>query len=135
MFSVLIPRNQEKYEVYQAQPPCLVSLSTSGRSSCISERAVVCRLTHCHSSHRHSSHTVGLGIVFQGLLLQIRCVLPNKVTSHRVWLFTTHRRTLVERGYVYSHLPPLENSQGPASGQKYLPSVAPHPGHGSADST
>lgn len=26
------------------------------------------RLTECHSSHRHGAHTIGLRIVFQGLL-------------------------------------------------------------------
>jgi len=47
----------------------LVRLNTTGRSPSIPEGAVSDRLTHCHLSVRHSMHTVGLGIVFQGLLL------------------------------------------------------------------
>jgi hypothetical protein len=42
---------------------------TTRRPPGIPEGAVCDRLTHCHSSHGHGTHTVGLGIVFQGLLL------------------------------------------------------------------
>jgi hypothetical protein len=69
IFSISILRDQGKYEVHQAEPPCLIRLSTSGRSPGVPEGAVSDRLTHCNSSHRHGSHTVGLEIVFQGLLL------------------------------------------------------------------
>jgi len=98
IFSISIPWDQGKYEVHQAEPPCFVRLSTSGRSPGVPEGTVNDRLTHCHSSHRHGFHTVGSGIVFQGLLSLIRCVLHNRVTSHRMWLFTMHRWSWVERG-------------------------------------
>jgi len=55
--------------VHQVEPLYLARLNTTGRSPDIPEGAVKDRLTHCHSSHRHGTHTVGLGIVFQGLLL------------------------------------------------------------------
>jgi hypothetical protein len=42
---------------------------TSGRSPGIQEGAIRDRLTHCHSYLRHGTHTIGLGIIFQGLLL------------------------------------------------------------------
>ena len=42
---------------------------TTSRSPGIPEGAVYDRLTHWHSSHGHGTHIVGLGIVFQGLLL------------------------------------------------------------------
>jgi len=67
--SIPIPQDQGKYEVHQAEPVYLVRLDTSGRSPVIPEGAVSDRLTHCHSSLRDGTHTVGLGIVFQGLLL------------------------------------------------------------------
>ena len=50
-------------------PPCQVRLVTSGSSPGILQRAVLNSLTHCHSSYRHGSHTVGMGIIFKGLLL------------------------------------------------------------------
>jgi hypothetical protein len=133
VFSILIPRNQGKYEVSKAEPPCLGRLSTSWRSPCITECAFIGRLTHCQSSHRHGTHTVGLGIVFKVYSCISAVFCTNKVTSRRVWLFTTPRRSWVERGYVFSYLPPLENSQVPASGQQYLSSVTRHPGCGPAD--
>ena len=95
--------------VRQAETLYLARLNTTGRSPGIPEGAVKDRLTHCHSSLRHGTHTIGLGIVFQGLLLQICCVLRNRVTTHRMWLFTMHKWSWVERGYT-PHLPPLENS-------------------------
>jgi len=55
--------------IHQAEPLYLVRLNTTGRSPTIPEGAVNVRLTHCHSSLRHGMHTIGLGIVFQGLLL------------------------------------------------------------------
>jgi len=55
--------------VHEAEPLYLARLNTSGRSPGIPEGAVKDRLTHCHSSLRHGTHTIGLGIVFQGLLL------------------------------------------------------------------
>ena len=110
LFSVSIPQDQGKYLVHRAEPLCLARLNTTRRLlPGIPEGAVKDRLTHCHSSLRHGTHTVGLGIVFQGLLLQISCVLRNRVTTCRMWLFTTHRQCWVERGYN-PHLPPLENS-------------------------
>jgi len=36
------------------------------------------------------------------------------------------------REVMFTHLPPMENSQEPASGQQYLPSVKGHPGYGPA---
>jgi hypothetical protein len=39
-----------------------------------------------------------------------------------MWLFTMHKWSWAERGYVYSHLP-LENSQEPTSGQQDHPSA------------
>jgi len=91
------------------EPPSLIKLSTSGGGSPgVPEDAVSDRLTHCHLSIRHGTHTVGLGIVFQGLLLSIRCVLRNRVTSNRMWLFTMHRLSWVERGYIYVSSTPGE---------------------------
>jgi len=58
-----------KYIVHQVQPVYLARLNTTGRSPGIPEGAVKDRLTHWHSSLRHGTHTVGLAIVFQGLLL------------------------------------------------------------------
>jgi len=55
--------------VDQVDPLYLVRLNTTGRSPGIPEGAVKDRIIHCHSSLRHGTHTVGLGIVFQGLLL------------------------------------------------------------------
>jgi len=69
IFSISILQDQGKYEVHQAEPPSLVRLGTSGRSPGVPEGVVSDRLTHCHSSHRHGTHTIGLEIVFQGLLL------------------------------------------------------------------
>ena len=69
--------------------PCVVRLSTSGRSPGIPERAVIGRLTHCHPSDWHGTHTVGLGIVFQGLLLQIRYILRKQ--SPLVWCGSSPR--------------------------------------------
>jgi hypothetical protein len=71
--------------------PRLVRLVTSGRSPSIPYRALLDRLTHCHSSYRHGAHTVGLGIVFQGVLLRSIVFCINRVTFHRMWFFTTHR--------------------------------------------
>jgi hypothetical protein len=65
--------------ILQAEPLYLVN--KTGRSPGIPEDAVSNRLTHCHSSLRHGTHTVGFGIVYQGLLLWILCVLRNRVTS------------------------------------------------------
>ena len=76
-------------------PPSLVRLSTFGRSVGIAEGAVCDRLTHCRSSDKHDTHTVVFGIVFPGLLLEIRCVLRNRVTSYRMWLFTIREAILV----------------------------------------
>jgi hypothetical protein len=109
VLSILIPQDQGKYTVHQAEPLYMVRLNTSGRSPSIPEGAVSDRLTHSHSSHKHGTHTLGLGIVFQGLLLYIRCVLRNRVTCRRLWLFTMRRRSWMERGYN-PRLPPLENS-------------------------
>ena len=109
LFSVSIPQDLEKYLVHQAEPLYLARLKTTWRSPGIPDGAVEDRLTHCHSSLRHSTDTVGLGIVFQGLLLSIRSVLRNRVTTRRTWLFNARRRSWVERGYN-PHLPPLENS-------------------------
>jgi len=69
LLSVSIPRYQGKYMVHQAEPLYLARLNTIGRSPGIPEGTVKDRLTHCHSSLRHGTHTIGLGIVFQGLLL------------------------------------------------------------------
>jgi len=55
--------------VHQAEPLYLARLNTTERSPGIPEGAVEDRLTHCHSSLRHGTHTLGLGVVFQGLLL------------------------------------------------------------------
>jgi len=55
--------------VHQAEPLNLAMLNTSGRSPDFPEGASKDRLTHCHSSLRHGTHTIGMGIVFQGLLL------------------------------------------------------------------
>ena len=55
--------------IHQAELLYLVRLNTTARSPSIPEGAIYDRLTHCHSSLRHGMHTVGLGIVFQGLLL------------------------------------------------------------------
>ena len=55
--------------VQQKEPLYLARLNTTGRLPGIPEGAVKDRLTHCHSSLRHGAHTIGLGIVFQGLLL------------------------------------------------------------------
>jgi len=60
---------KRKYTVHQLEPLYLARLNTTGRLPGIPEGAVTDRLTHCHSSLRHSTHTVGLGIVFQCLLL------------------------------------------------------------------
>jgi hypothetical protein len=57
---ILVPRVQRKYQVQQAEPPCLVSVITSGRLPGIPEWAIFSRLTHCHSSYRYRAHTVGL---------------------------------------------------------------------------
>jgi hypothetical protein len=76
-----------------------------GRLPGIPEGAVSDRLTHCHSSHWHGTHTVGLGIVFQGSLLQICRVLRNRATSCRMWLFTMHGRSWEERGCNHIYLP------------------------------
>jgi len=62
VFSLLIPLYQGKYEVYQAEPPCLVRLSTSGRAPRIPDCAVIGGFTCYHSSHRHGTHTVRQGI-------------------------------------------------------------------------
>ena len=69
LFSISIPQDQGKCLVHQAQPVYLARLSTTGRSPGIPEGAGKDRLTHCHSFLRHGTHTLGLGIVFQGLLL------------------------------------------------------------------
>jgi len=69
LLSVPIPQDQGKYMAHQAEALYLARLNTTGRSPGIPEGAVKDRLTHCHSSLRHGTHTVGLGIVFQGLLL------------------------------------------------------------------
>jgi len=98
-----------KYMGHQAEPLYLARLNTPGRSPSIPEGAVKDRLTHCHSSLSHGTHTIGLGIVYRGLLLHIRCVLRNRVTTRRMWVFTTHRRSWTERSYN-PHLPPLEKS-------------------------
>jgi hypothetical protein len=55
--------------VHQAEPLYLARLNTTGRSPGIPGGAIKDQLTHCHSSLKHGTHTVGLGIVFQGLLL------------------------------------------------------------------
>jgi len=106
----------------------LIRQSKSWRSPCIPECAVIGSLTHCHSSPRLGTHTVALGIGFQSLFLRSAVFCTNWVTTRRVWLFTTPRRSCLERGYVYSHLLPLENNQVPASGEQYIPSVTRHPG-------
>jgi hypothetical protein len=98
--------------IHQAEPLYLVRLNTTGMSPGIPEGAVNDRLTHCHSFLRHGTHTVGLGIDFQGLLLYIRCVLCNRATSHRMWLFTTHRWSWMKKGYNL-HLSPLKKSKRP----------------------
>ena len=120
LFPILIPQNLGKYLVHQAEPLCLARLHTTGRLPSIPEGAVKERLTHCYSSLRHSTDTIGLGIVFQGLLLQIHSVLCSRVTTHRMWLFTTQRRSWVERGYN-PHLQPLENSQSPPWATTVIP--------------
>ena len=112
LLSISIPHDQGKHVVYQAEPLHLARLNTTGRSPGIPEGAVKDGLTHCHSSLRHGTDTVGLGIIFQGLFLQIRCILRNRDTTRRRWLFTTHRRSRAEIGYNV-HLPPLENSWSP----------------------
>jgi len=55
--------------VHQAEPLYLARLNTTGRSPGIPGGAIKDQLTHYHSSLKHGTHTVGLGIVFQGLLL------------------------------------------------------------------
>jgi len=70
--SISIPQDLGKYLVHQAEPLYLARLNTTERSPGIIEGAVEERLTHCHLSRRHGTHTIGLGIVFQGLLLSIR---------------------------------------------------------------
>ena len=69
LLSILILRDEGKYLVHQAELLYVARLNTTGRSPGIPEGAVKDRLTHCHSSLRHGTHTVGLGIVFQSLLL------------------------------------------------------------------
>ena len=73
VFSILVPQIQRKYQVQQAEPPCLVSLITSGRLPGIPEWAILSRLTHCHSSYRHGAHTVGLA---GGLCSALGCCGP-----------------------------------------------------------
>jgi len=65
---ISIPQDLGKYLVHQAESLYLARLNTTGRLPGIPEGAVEDRLTHCHSSLRHGTHTIGLGIVFQGLL-------------------------------------------------------------------
>ena len=84
LLSISIPHDQGKHVVYQAEPLHLARLNTTGRLPGIPVGAVKDRLTHCHSSLRHGTHTLGLEIVSQGLLLQIRCVLRNRVTTRRI---------------------------------------------------
>ena len=56
--------------VHQAEPLYLARLKYNWEDTTgIPEGAVKDGLTHCHSSPRHGTHTIGLGIVFQGLLL------------------------------------------------------------------
>ena len=73
MFSILVPQVQRKYQVQQAEPPCLVSLLISGRLPGIPEWAVLSRLTHFHSSYRHGAHTIGL---VGGLCSPLGCCRP-----------------------------------------------------------
>ena len=67
--SISTPEDVGKYLVRHAKPQYLERLNTTGRSPGIPEGAVTDRHTHYHSSPTHGTHTVGLGIVFQGLLL------------------------------------------------------------------
>jgi len=69
MCFISVPRARWNYTVHQVEPHYLVSLHYSGRSPGIPEGAVCDRLTHYHLSHGHGTHTIGLGIVFQGLIL------------------------------------------------------------------
>ena len=59
----------------------MTRLNTTWCSPGIPESAVKDRLTNCHLSLRHGTHTVSLGTVFRGLLLYIRCVHHNRVTT------------------------------------------------------
>jgi len=70
LFSISIPQDLGKYLVHQAEPLYLARLNKTGRSPGIPECAVEDRLTLCHSSLKHGIHTIGLGIVFQSLLLR-----------------------------------------------------------------
>jgi hypothetical protein len=66
---LLLTHLREKNSVHQAEPPCLVRLQYNWEVAWYPRGCCLDRLTDCHSSHRHGPHTIGLGIVFQGLLL------------------------------------------------------------------
>lgn len=76
--------------VHQAEPPCLVRPITSGRLPGIPEHTVHDRLTHCLSSPMHGAHTDELGLFFKVYFFISTVFCANRVTSHRMWLFTTH---------------------------------------------
>ena len=65
----------------------------------------------------HPIHTVPTprdwGLFFKVYSFRSSLFCTNRVTSHRMWLFTTHRPS--------SRLPSLENSQQTASGRCYHP--------------
>ena len=58
ILSISIPRNQGKYEVHQAEPPCLLRLIKSGRSPGVQRVLIV-------TDSPTVIHTVGLQIVFK----------------------------------------------------------------------
>jgi hypothetical protein len=66
---LLITHLRGKNSVHQAEPPRLVRLQYNWEVAWYPRGRRLDRLAHCDSSHRHGTHTVGLGIVFQGLVL------------------------------------------------------------------
>jgi hypothetical protein len=97
VLSISGPTNQGVLQVHQIEPPYLVRLQYLSEVAWYPRGAIQDRLTHSHSSLRQGTHIVGLGIICQGLLLYIGCVLHNRATSRRIWLFTMHRRSWVKR--------------------------------------
>jgi hypothetical protein len=66
-----------------------------------------------------------------GLFFKVYCFrsavsCANRITSCKMWLFTTHRRSWVQGG-LYLHPPPLRNSQELSSGYPFRPSTIEWP--------
>ena len=108
LFSISIPQDQGKYLVHQVQPLYLAKLNKTGRSPGVSEGAVKDRLTHCPSSVRYGR----IGDCFFKVYSFRSAVFWATGSPHRMWPFTTHRQTWVQRG-DNPHLPPLENAYSP----------------------